>query len=55
MVYSGNRISCRERELLELGGGYMGLNWLYLLCANEWGFPGGSVVKNLPAMQEMRA
>ena len=26
---------------------------MYLLCARR-GFPGGSVVKNLPAMQEMR-
>ena len=28
------------------------LNFIYLYCV--WGFPSGSVVKNLPAMQEMQ-
>ena len=25
-----------------------------VFCAIQWGFPGGSVVKNPPAMQELR-
>ena len=34
---------------------YGGLIGYTFLCTNEWGFPGGSVLKNLPAMQEMQA
>ena len=26
----------------------------YCICCTSWGFPGGSVIKNLPAMQEKR-
>ena len=31
---------------------YRGLIGYTFLCTSEWGFPGGSVVKNLPAMWE---